>query len=66
MKHLKLLALIAITFGAQSCAFNSDPETPVAGNVSAIVGGRSVLGVEVDLLGRRVGAGVWLNPKDGE
>ena len=66
MKHLKLLALLAIPLGAQSCAFNSDPETPVAGNVSAIVGGRSVLGVEVDLLGRRVGAGVWLNPKDGE
>ena len=66
MNHLKLLALIGITLAAQSCAFNSDPETPVAGNVSAIVGGRSVLGVEVNLLGRRVGAGVWLNPKDGE
>jgi hypothetical protein len=66
MKHLKLLALLAITLVAQSCAFNSDPEAPVAGNVSAIVGGRSVFGVEVDLLGRRVGAGVWMNPKDGE
>jgi len=66
MKYLKILALLAITLCAQSCAFNSDPETPVAANVSAIAGGRSVLGVEVDILGRRVGAGVWLNPKDGE
>ena len=66
MKHLKIFLLLATIIGAQSCAFNSDPETPVAANVSAIAGGRSVLGVEVDILGRRVGAGVWLNPKDGE
>ena len=63
MKYLPFFILLML---APGCAFNSDPETPVAGNVSAIVGGRSVLGVEVDLLGRRVGAGVWLNPKEGE
>jgi len=59
----KYIALFALVLVMPSCAFNTDPDTPVAANVSAVVGGRSVLGVEVDLLGRRVGAGVWMQQK---
>ena len=66
MKNPGILLLLALALMAPSCAFDSDSGTPVAGNVSAVAGGRSVIGVEVDLLGRRVGAGVWLHSKNGE
>ena len=63
---MKYLPFLILTILAPGCAFNSEDDTPVAANVSAVVGGRSVLGVEVDILGRRIGAGVWLNQKKTE
>lgn len=54
---MKYILLLLSVIGLSSCTFNKVP-VDSAGLMS---GERNVLGLEVDLLDYKVGAGVWLN-----
>ena len=57
-----LLAIVPLLF--ESCTgINSDSLKASVSNPSTVLGPRKVIGVEVDALSRRVGAGVWVQPK---
>ena len=60
----KLLFLAAIPLLFVSCAgVNSNSLKASVSNPSTVLGNRKLIGVEVDILSRRVGAGVWVHPK---
>lgn len=54
---MKYILLAITVIGLSSCTFNKVP-VDSAGLMS---GERNVLGLEIDLLDYKVGAGVWLN-----
>lgn len=61
----KLFILAAIPLLFVSCAgVNSNSLKASVSNPSTVLGSRKVIGVEVDILSRRVGAGVWVQPKN--
>jgi len=61
----KLLFLAAIPLLFVSCeGINSDSLKASVSNPSTVIGSRKVIGVEVDILSRRIGAGVWIQPKN--
>ena len=57
-----LLAIVPLLF-ANCTGINSDSLKASVSNPSTVLGSRKVIGVEVDVLSRRVGAGVWIQPK---
>jgi len=63
MKIKLLLLSIAVLFLANCSGVNSNNLKASVSNPSTILGNRKVIGVEVDVLSRRVGAGVWMHPK---
>ena len=61
----KLLFLAVIPLLFVSCAgVNSNSLKASVSNPSTVLGNRKVIGVEVDILSRRVGAWVWVQPKN--
>ena len=61
----KLLFLAVVPLLFVSCAgVNSNSLKASVSNPSTVLGNRKVIGVEVDILSRRVGAGVWVQPKN--
>jgi hypothetical protein len=57
-----LLAIVPLLF-ANCTGINSESLKASVSNPSTVLGPRKVIGVEVDVLSRRVGAGVWVQPK---
>ena len=57
-----LLAIVPLLF-ASCTGINSDSLKASVSNPSTVLGPRKVIGVEVDVLSRRGGAGVWVQPK---
>jgi hypothetical protein len=61
----KLLLLAALPLFFASCTgINSNSVKASVSNPAPVIGDRKVFGVEVDVLSRRVGAGVWIQPKN--